>query len=82
MILSMAGHIHRPEATVAGDVPEETTIAVSGTDDNARARMAFNGSTVGVTVLVIGAGNEGFYDLHIHLFDAVQLGQLQDPVTL
>ena len=80
MVFTVPGHIHRPETTVAGDVPKKATVTVGGTNYDAGTRVTFDCGAVGVAVLIIGAGDEGFHNLHIHLLDAVQLGQLQNPV--
>ena len=44
--------------------------------------MAFDIDSIRLPVFIVRAGNEGFDYFDIHLFDAVEFGQLQKPVTL
>ena len=78
----MAGYIDRPEAAVTGNITEEATITVGGANDDAGSRVAFYGGAISVAVFIVSAGDEGFYNFHIHLLDTVQLRQFQDPVAL
>ena len=74
MILAVPGYANRPESAVARDITKETSVAICGADDNAGARMTLHRYTICLAILIVGAGDEGFNDLDIDLFDAVQLG--------
>ena len=82
MLGPKASDIDGPEAAVAGHIPEKAPVGVAGANDDIGARMALHHGAVCLPELIIRPAEKGLDRFHIHLLDAVHLGDLQNPVAL
>ena len=82
LLLSAAGGLDRPEAAVAGGVPQIPGLGVSGAEEHALAQMGRGPFAERRPVDVVLPGEKGAQGLHLSLLQPGQLTDLQDPVPL
>ena len=82
LLLPAAGGLDRPEAAVAGGVPQIAGLGVGGTEEHALTQMGRGPFAKGSTVDVVLPGEKGTQGLHLGLLQPGQLADLQDPVPL
>ena len=82
LLLPAAGGLDRPEAAVAGGVPQIAGLGVGGTEEHALTQMGCGPFAKGSTIDVVLPGEEGAQRFYLGFLQPGQLADLQNPVPL
>ena len=82
LLLPAAGGLDRPEAAVAGGVPQIAGLGVGGTEEHALTQMGRGPFAKGSTVDVVLPGEKGAQGFHLGFLQPGQFADLQNPVPL
>ncbi len=82
LLLPAAGGLDRPEAAVAGGVPQIAGLGVGGAEEHALTQMGRGPFAKGSTVDVVLPGEKGAQGFHLGFLQPGQFADLQNPVPL